>query len=476
MTQRANTSNAEVGTPQERAAIGKAARKASPRSSHGAWSVSQRTSDPLDLLIEQETTRVADLLPIRHGRMAASPFAYYRGAALPMAADLATMSRTGLNVQLCGDAHLSNFGAFGSPERDLLFDVNDFDETNPGPFEWDVKRLAASLVIAGRSRGFGASVNRDVVLRACRTYRDTVRRFAGMTKLDVWYAKLDAPTVYALWGAEASKGALKQFQQAAAKAQSKDQLKARKKLTQVVDGTLQFLSDPPLLVPARELFPEPEEAIELETLQHFVDTAIRSYRQSLASERRHLLDCYRPVDLARKVVGVGSVGTRCWVALFVGRDLDDSLFIQVKEAETSVLERFTAKSRATNHGQRVVEGQRLMQAASDILLGWERLKAPDGMTRDFYMRQLWDWKGSAEVDNMDPNLLTIYAGMCAWTLARAHARSGDPIAISAYLGTNDVFDQAVAEFATAYADQNDVDHQSLVTAIKDGRLVAELGI
>jgi uncharacterized protein (DUF2252 family) len=456
-------------TPDERAAAGKAARAKASRASHAAWSSTQRTLDPLELLFEQEATRVPELVPIRHGRMAASAFAFYRGAALPMAADLATTPSPGLRVQLCGDAHLSNFGGFGTPERDLIFDLNDFDETAPGPFEWDVKRLATSVEIAGRSRGFDRRVNRGIVTDCVRSYREAIRRFSLMQNLEVWYSRLDVSTVVALWGAEAGRRAVKRLQQAVQKAETKDRLKARTKLTAEVDGEFRFLSDPPLLVPIEELA-QPDQA---QAITETIHEGVRSYRRTLNQDRRHLLDRYHFAGLARKVVGVGSVGTRCWVSLFVGRDHEDVLFLQVKEAEESVLERFVGKSAHKNHGERVVQGQRLMQAASDILLGWQRILAPDGVTRDFYMRQLWDWKASAVVDTMDPETLRIYAGMCGWTLARAHARSGDAIAIGSYLGSGTTFDDALAEFAGSYADQNDADHESLLKAIKNGSVTAE---
>jgi uncharacterized protein (DUF2252 family) len=404
--------------------------------------------------------------------MAASAFAFYRGAALPMAADLSTTPTSGLRVQLCGDAHLSNFGGFGTPERELIFDLNDFDETAPGPFEWDVKRLAASVEIAGRSRGFEHSVNRRIVIECVRSYRETIRQFAAMHNLDIWYSRLDVPTVVALWGAEAGHRALKRLQQTVAKAETKDRLKARAKLTTEVDGEPRFLSDPPLLVPISELA-TPDQA---HSITETIHESIRSYRRTLNGDRQHLIDRYRFVELARKVVGVGSVGTRCWVALFIGRDNDDVLFLQVKEAEASVLERFTGKSEYANHGQRVVEGQRLMQAAGDILLGWQRVLSPDGVVRDFYMRQLWDWKASAPIETMDPEILRIYAGMCGWTLALAHARSGDAIAIGSYLGSSATFDDAVATFANAYADQNESDHQAFADAIGRGTIEVEKGL
>ncbi len=405
--------------------------------------------------------------------MAASPFSYYRGAPLPMAADLSTVPATGLTVQLCGDAHLMNFGGFASPERDMVFDVNDFDETSPGPFEWDVKRLAASVEIAARSRGFDAATNRQIVLRGVRTYRQAMRTFAGQHKLDIWYAKLDMGSILEFWGADIGGKAMKRFRSNVAKAESKDRLKARDKLTETVDGELRFRSDPPLLVPVEDVFGDLAQA---EALEGAIHGALRSYRRTLASDRRQLLGEYRYLHLARKVVGVGSVGTRCWLALLIGQDMDDPLFLQVKEAEASVLERFTTSSTVGNHGQRVVEGQRLMQAASDIFLGWERLTGVDGASHDYYVRQLWDWKASAAVDIMEPSTLGVYAGICAWTLARAHARSGDEIAIDAYLGSGQSFDPAVADFARAYADQNEVDHGALVDAIKDGRLESEPGV
>ena len=452
---------------------GKAARRRSPRERQGDWSAGSRTSDPLSLLVGQEVTRVPELVPIRHGRMAASAFAFYRGAALPMAADLSTSPSTGLNVQLCGDAHFANFGGFASPERALVFDINDFDETAVGSFEWDVKRLATSLEVAGRELGYPNRRLRDIVLRSVRTYRQTIRGLARSTKLDTWYARLDVPTILEMWGAKAGTDAVKNLQRAAVKAESKDRLKARDKLTTLSNGTPRFLSDPPLLVPVEDLYSEPDQAVQVERA---IEGALESYRATLSPDRRHLLSQYRYVALARKVVGVGSVGTRCWVALFVGEDADDVLFLQVKEAETSVLERFTSKSTVSNHGQRVVEGQRLMQASSDIFLGWQRVDLPDGQHRDFYVRQLWDWKASASIESMTPEILGIYASICAWTLARAHARSGSATAIGAYLGSSDVFDDAVADFARSYAKQNERDHQTLLEAIAAGTITAEGGI
>jgi uncharacterized protein (DUF2252 family) len=463
----------EHPTVEARVAAGKVARANLPRSRQAEWDPTQRVHQPLDLLAEQATTRVPELVPIRHGRMAASPFAYYRGAALPMAADLACTPHTGLTVQLCGDAHLSNFGGFASPERDMLFDINDFDETNPGPFEWDVKRLAASLVVAARGRGFDAAVARQVVVGGVRSYQEAIRTFAGMSNLAIWYTRLDVASAIQRWGGEVGKKILAQVQQNVAKAQTKDQIKARASLTRMVDGELHFVSDPPVLVPVEELLGEDEG----QNVEESVHESIREYRRTLQGDRRHLLERYRYIDLARKVVGVGSVGTRAWVALFVGRDNDDTLILQVKEAEASVLERFVGKSSFANHGERVVEGQRVMQAASDVLLGWQRVKQGfDQRSHDYYVRQLWDWKLSANVDAMSPEMLGVYAQLCGWTVARAHARSGDAIAISSYLGTGDTFPQALAEFARAYADQNEADHQALVDAIAAGTVQAQSGV
>jgi uncharacterized protein (DUF2252 family) len=431
---------------------------------------SQRAHEPLELLAEQAETRVPELVPIRHGRMAESPFSYYRGAALPMAADLATTAHTDLQVQLCGDAHLSNFGGFASPEREMVFDVNDFDETNPGPFEWDLKRLAASLEVASRARGFDDGTRTGIVVASVQSYREAIRAFATSPNLQAWYSRLDMAGMFQRWGASANKKIVKRVQRNVARAEAKNQLKARDKLTTIVDGELRFVSDPPLLVPVSQLYGEVDGQVLLEAIHD----AIRAYRRTLPRDRRHLLESYRYVDLARKVVGVGSVGTRAWVALFVGRDMDDTLILQVKEAEASVLERFVGKSVFQNHGERVTEGQRLMQAASDIFLGWHRVKEGyDRRPHDYYVRQLWDWKFSPEVETMEPHLLSSYAEMCGWTLARAHARSSDAVAIGSYLGGSGAFDRAVGAFARSYADQNERDHQALVAAIAKGTVEAQ---
>jgi uncharacterized protein (DUF2252 family) len=459
-------------SPEERAARGRAARSKTPRSGHAQWSQADRQHGPLELLAAQAATRVPDLVPIRHGRMAASPFAYYRGAASPMAADLSSLPRTGLDVQLCGDAHLSNFGGFASPERALVFDINDFDETNPGPFEWDVKRLAASLEVAARSKDFATRLRREIVAKSVRSYRESIQVLATQRHLDVWYSRLDAAGIVARWGGTAQGDIVAKFQRAVGKAQTKDRLKAQAKLTHEVDGEPRIISDPPLIVPVEELLSD----IDARQVENTIHEALRSYRRSLPGDRRRLLERYRFVHLAQKVVGVGSVGTREWVALLLGRDENDPLFLQVKEAEASVLERFLGKSGYTNHGQRVVEGQRLMQAASDILLGWTQATEGDGLKRDYYIRQLWDWKASADVDSISPDVLAIYGQMCGWTLARAHACSGDAIAIGSYLGETESFDRAITEFAGAYADQTDKDHRAFVDAIAAGAIKARSGL
>ena len=462
----------EESNDKARARRGKVARARVTRSSHGDWAPAASRPDPIDILRQQATTRVEDLVPIRHGRMAASAFAFFRGAAAVMAADLASSPHSGLDVQLCGDAHLANFGGFASPERSLIFDVNDFDETLPGPFEWDVKRLAASLEIAARARGFDETVRAKVVAEAMRSYRETIRSFALMTNLDIWYARLDMDSILRTWGPELGGAAIKRFRRTVDKAGSKDRLKAKAKLTRFVDGELRFASDPPLLVPYQELY----SGTDAQGVHDRIGLALSSYGETLNGDRRRLLAGYRFVDLARKVVGVGSVGTRSWVALMVGRDDNDPLFLQVKEAEASVLEPHLTASEFDNHGQRVVEGQQLMQSASDIFLGWQRVDGIDGRTHDYYMRQLWDWKASADIDNMEPVMLEVYGQLCGWVLASAHARSGDPIAIGSYLGAAATFDEALVRFGRSYADQNELDHQQLVAEIAAGRIPAIPGI
>jgi uncharacterized protein (DUF2252 family) len=442
----------------ERGAAGKAARTNAPRSSHAAWEPAGGREDPVAILERQALTRVGELVPIRYGRMAASPFAFFRGAAAVMVA--------GLRVQVCGDAHLSNFGAYAAPDRRLVFDLNDFDESLPGPWEWDVKRLAASFAIAGRENGLKRKEREPLVRTAAGAYRDSMRAFASLRNLEVWYARLDVESVLSQV-AEADPKIVKKVRKGVEKARSKDSLRALEKLTETVDGELRFRSEPPLLVPAEELV----EAAGGGDARAMVEKVIDAYRESLAPDRKHLLDGYRFRQIARKVVGVGSVGTRAWVVLLTGADDRDPLFLQAKEAETSVLEPYAGPSRYRNHGRRVVEGQRLMQAASDIFLGWCPASGLEG-ERDFYVRQLWDWKRSAEVERLTPRGLEVYARMCGWTLARAHARSGDRVAIAAYLGAGDSFDRAIATFAEDYADQNERDHAALLAAIDSGRVEA----
>ena len=461
--------------PADRAARGKAARAAVPRQSHAVFDPPPGRPDPVGLLEEQAKTRLPHLVPVRYGRMMVSPFTYFRGAALPMASDLAGTPVTGLAAQACGDAHLSNFGVYGSPERRLIFDVNDFDETLPGPWEWDVKRLAASLEVAARGNGFTGKQRRGIVMNAVGQYREAMRAFAGMTNLDVWYARGDVEELRAQFESTLSARQRKRLDKGLAKAMTRDNLQALGKLCRVADGRIRLLSDPPVLVPVDELEMGDKDRAAVEAQ---LPAMIKSYGRTLQGDRRFLLEQYEFVDMALKVVGVGSVGTRCWVVLMLGRDSSDPLFLQVKEAEASVLSRFAGASAHRNQGQRVVAGQQLMQATSDLFLGWQHVAAGllDNKPRDFYIRQLRDWKFSAEIDLMLPDDLRRYGALCGWTLARAHARSGDRIAIAAYLGGSDVFDQAVAEFAAAYADQTERDHQSLLDAVASGRIAAERGV
>ena len=467
-------------TVEERVKLGKNARTRAPRSSQAEFSPATNRPDPVSLLERQATTRVPELVPIRYGRMLVSPFTFFRGAALIMASDLATTPRSGLNAQVCGDAHLSNFGLFASPERKLMFDVNDFDETLPGPWEWDLKRLAASVVIAARDREFTVKEARTAALEVGASYRREMARLAGLSTLDVWYSHIDVAGLLAELEATAGKtGASKADKRMAArtaqvvtKARTRDSLHALSKLTTVIDGQLRIVSDPPLVVSTEELFPQ-EVSDELHESFHKL---VRGYRHSLQSDRRHLLEEFQFVQIARKVVGVGSVGTRAWILLMVGLGNDDPLFLQAKEAEASVLEEFVGKSGYANHGARVVAGQHLMQAASDIFLGYQPVEGPDGMTRDFYIRQLRDWKGSFEIEGAIPPGLNKYVGLCAQALARAHARSGDRVAIASYLGNGPTFDRALAEFAETYADQNERDYEALRQAEATRRITAESGL
>jgi uncharacterized protein (DUF2252 family) len=460
--------------PAERAALGKAARARVPRDTHALFDPPPDRPDPLGLLEEQARSRVPELVPVRWGRMMVSPFAYYRGAALPMASDLTTTPASGLAVQACGDAHLSNFGLFGSAERRLMFDVNDFDETLPGPWEWDVKRLAASLDVAGRDNGFPAKARSDAVMATVTRYREAMREFAAMTSLDVWYAHADVNELRAQFDTQLRARQRKLLEKGIAKARTRDSMQELAKLTRTVDGRPRIVSDPPLLVPVDEMI---RDEAERATFEAALVRLIARYQRTLETDRRYLLQQFEYCDMARKVVGVGSVGTRCWIVLMLGRDESDPLFLQVKEAEASVLSRFVGASKYANQGQRVVAGQRLMQATSDIFLGWQHVEAgADDQARDFYIRQLRDWKFSIEIESLRSDGLQMYGELCGWTLARAHARSGDRIAIAAYLGNSDVFDRAITKFAAAYADQNERDYHALVDAVKSGRITAEPGI
>ena len=459
-------------TRAQRVARGRAARTAVPRASHAELDVGPGRADPLALLEGQGLTRVPELLPIRYGRMASSAFAYFRGAALPMAGDLAGTPRTGYVVQACGDAHLANFGLFASPERNLVFSINDFDETLPGPWEWDVKRLAASLEVAGRARNYPAKDRRRIVRATVCSYRRAMREFAGMDALEVWYAHVDMGRMAALTTIRLTGRQRKEMARTVAKARTKDNLGALGRFATVDEGRPHLNAEPPVIVPVRDLV---GSAAEQETIEHRLRTLLDIYAESLPSERRVLLDRYRLVDMARKVVGVGSVGTRSWMLLLL-EDGRNPLFLQAKEAGPSVLEAFVGASEFDNCGQRVVVGQRLMQAVSDIFLGWVRAIGLDGHPHDYYVRQLRDWKGSAEVESMVPAGMQAYGEVCGWTLARAHARSGDRVALAAYLGGGTSFDEAICDFAEAYADLNERDHQALLAAIRSGRIVAETGV
>ena len=460
----------------ERSARGRAARNEVPRSSHAGWTPLPTRRDPVEMLESQAATRVPELVPIRYGRMLTSPFAFYRGAAYLMAADLQATPRSGFNVQLCGDAHLSNFGVYASPERRLIFDINDFDETLPGPWEWDVKRLATSFEIAGRHLGLSGEDRTAAVQGVVRSYREAMAGFSQMGALDLWYAHLDieaaAEELRKDTPSKRYKRAREELEKSLDKARGKNSVRAMAKLTHEVGGEPRIVADPPLIVPIADLIQDRDPDQLMDDLRKL----FRAYRATLQNDRRKLFERFRFVDLARKVVGVGSVGNRAWIALFLGHDNDDPLFLQVKEAQASVLEESLGESRAQNHGQRVVEGQRLMQASSDILLGWVRVTGLDGVKRDFYVRQLWDGKATADVENMTPRRLGIYGRLCGWTLARGHARSGDSVAIASYLGKGRAFDEAICAFASAYADQNAADYATFRKAVADGRLVAEEGV
>jgi uncharacterized protein (DUF2252 family) len=456
-------------TLEERADRGKNARGRAPLSAQANWKPPSDRRDPVATLEQQDADREPDLVPVRHGRMMVSPFTFYRGAAKIMAADLRQTPRAGLMVQLCGDAHLSNFGLFASPERKLVFDLNDFDETLPGPFEYDVKRMAASFVVAARNNSFQRTRAREMGLASVTAYREAMAGFAGMHTMDVWYAHLSEDDLSDARGTAKTKGdrkAVKRIERDVRRARTHDSVQALNKLGELVDGQYRIVSDPPIVVPARDLtaiYGIPRRQIERQVREQ-----LRGYLTTLLDDRRRLLERFRVVDMARKVVGVGSVGTRAYIVLLQGRDRDDPLFLQVKQATRSVLEDHLPKSRYPSFGERVVQGQRLMQAVSDIFLGW--YSGRDG--RHYYWRQLRDMKGSALIETMTVSELERYAKICAWTLARAHARSGDPVAIAGYLGSSDRFDRATAKFADRYADQNERDHEAFVAAIQSGRLRA----
>ena len=464
-------------TVDQRVARGRAARRAAPRSEHGRWEAAPDRPDPLALLEEQAATRVPELVPIRYGRMLVSPFTFYRGAAAIMAADLAPTPVSGITVQLCGDAHLSNFGVFGTPERQLIFDINDFDETLPGPWEWDVKRMAASFEIMGRFRGFSSDNRHAIVTAGVREYRERMRRAAGMPTLGAWYDQLDADVLLKMVRRQVrlkqlDKKSARRAEKHVAQAYTRDSTQVLARRAGQVGGELRIAADPPLITPIEDLI---VPGTEWQDPAPLIKQLLASYRRTLGHQG-HPLEEFRYVHAARKVVGVGSVGTRCYILLFTGRDNDDPLFLQVKEAQASVLEPYAGASTFPHHGQRVVIGQRLMQAATDIFLGWQRIKGLDGVTRDYYVRQFHDWKGSADVERLPMPGAAQYARFCGATLARAHARWGDRIAIASYLGQGDLFDRAIAQFSAAYADQNERDYQTFAAAVNSGRLIAQTGV
>jgi uncharacterized protein (DUF2252 family) len=464
-------------TVEERAERGRAARRGAPRSEHGRWQAAPGRPDPVALLEEQAATRVPELVPIRYGRMLVSPFTFYRGAAAIMSADLAATPVSGITVQLCGDAHLSNFGVFGTPERQLIFDINDFDETLPGPWEWDVKRMAASFEIMGRFRGFSPDNRHAIVTAGVREYRERMRRAADMPTLDAWYDQLEADVLLNMVRQQVrvrqlDKKSARRARKHMAHAYANDSARVFAKRTAEVGGELRIVADPPLITPVEDMI---VPGTEWEDSSPLIKKLLASYRRTLGSQG-HPLEEFRYVHAARKVVGVGSVGTRCYILLLTGRDNNDPLFLQVKEAQASVLEPYAGGSTYPHHGQRVVMGQRLMQAATDIFLGWQRIKGLDGLTRDYYVRQFHDWKGSADVERIPMPGAAQYARFCGATLARAHARWGDRIAIASYLGQGDMFDRAIAQFSAAYADQNERDYQAFTTAVNSGRLTAQTGV
>ena len=456
----------------ESAERGRDARAAVPRAAHGDWSPAPDRPDPVAILQAQAATRLQELIPIRHGRMLASPFAFYRGAAAVMAADLAPTPDSGIVVQACGDAHIANFGGFAAADRRLIFGPNDFDETLPGPWEWDVKRMAASAEIAGRDIGLPPARRRQIVAACAREYREAMRGFARVSHLDVWYERINASELVARFGGRLGKHGRILFTKPFADARRKTSVRAVRKLTTEVDGEPRFRSVPPLLVRFSDL----HDASDPRDQGDYVRDLLDAYVASLDEDRRYLFSTYRFVDMARKVVGVGSVGTRAWVLLFVGRGGADPLILQMKEAQASVLEAHLGPSEFDHHGERVVRGQRMDQAAFDVFLGWQRSTGLDGREHDFYIRQLWDWKASIDLSTITASGLHAYSRACGWSLARAHARSGDRLAIAAYLGKRDQFDEAIARFSSAYADQNELDHRRLLEAVRDGEATAVSGV
>jgi uncharacterized protein (DUF2252 family) len=457
-----------VTASAEQASAGKAARANTPRASHADWAPAPDRTDPVAMIEDEALLRVPELVPIRHARMSASPFAFYRGAAGIMSADLAGTPVSGLRTQLCGDAHLSNFGGFASPDRRLVFDLNDFDETLEGPWEWDIKRLATSAAIAAREYDLADRRGPELAQRTVRAYRTAMRRFAGMPALEVWYERIDEEQLAVALREQAKGNAAKRFERGAAKARAKDSTRAFAKLAFRTNGSARIAADPPLITPV-EALGAPADA---DAINAAMAALVARYGETLSLDRRRLLERYDYVHAARKVVGVGSVGTRAWVLLLLGRDHGDPLFLQAKEAEPSVLEPYAGPTPFDNQGRRVVEGQRLMQAASDVFLGWLHAEGGDGRERDFYVRQLWDWKASVDLGRASARAIGLYAELCGQTLARAHARSGNAVAIAAYLGSGDRFDRAVADFAQTYADQNERDYRAFVDAISADRLAA----
>jgi uncharacterized protein (DUF2252 family) len=467
----------QIRPVEESVASGKEARKTLPREAHAEFENADSNRDPVGILTSQDAVRVAELVPIRYGRMLTTPFAFYRGSAALMSEDLGAKPHSGLFAQLCGDAHLSNFGLFAAPDRRLIFDLNDFDETLPGPWEWDLKRLAVSVAIAMRSIGGSKKDSKNAVMATVATYRARMKELAGQGNLDVWYARMEIDKVKELLTNEPDKKVLKALNKASEKAQTRDSHRDLEKLTHVVDGQRRIMADPPLIVPVEDLLADTHHgSASPEEIRERIAEMLKEYSKGLATDRRHLLNQYTVAHMARKVVGVGSVGTRAWIILLIGRDDSDPLFLQIKEAGPSVLERYLGPSEYEFAGQRVIAGQRIMQAATDVLIGWQNTTGVDGVDRQFYVRQLKDWKGSADIEKMLPHGLELYGSLCGRVLARAHARSGDRVAINAYLGKSDKFDKALAEYSELYADQNDRDYARLQQAVADGVIEAQNGI